>query len=343
MKKNIKKKRVLFLDIAKGLAILFMFMQHCMIIHEINAWEWDNILANIFLLLWTAPAAPVFMLIMWIFIAQSKASFQKNIFRWIKLILLWYLLNLLRFTVPMMIASWENNTIYFEWEGPLDMLLAIDILQLAGLSIIFWTFIKKLIDSRIFIPILVLWVLLSSPYIWGSLDQYYISHLFWWDKINIYFPFFPWVIYPLIGMYIGKKLLDNEILDKYLKSISIFGIALLAIGFLTLDMFPVWDYHRSWAAIHFLMIGFIFLWLKFCYFISKKSSDDNKIVNTISFWSKNVTAIYFIQWTIFGWSMLIFDANKQNAYVSALIGLVVLIITHFTVKSEKVKKLFSLI
>lgn len=52
-------------------------------------------------------------------------------------------------------------------------------------------------------------------------------------------------------------------------------------------------------------------------------------------------AIYFIQWVLFGWSILIFDAHKQNAYVAALIGLVVLIFTHLLIKTKFIKKVFS--
>ena len=109
---------------------------------------------------------------------------------------------------------------------------------------------------------------------------------------------------------------------------------------LTRVLFPVGDYHRSGEAIHLLIIGFIFVWLSACYWISNRFSNTS-IIDTLVFWSKNVTAVYFIQWVIFGWSILIFDANKQNAYVAAFIGLIVLITTHLLVKRNIVRKAFS--
>ena len=86
-----QKKRILYLDIARGFAILFMFTQHCMIVHEKTSGFGDTILGNIFVFSGTAPAAPVFMIVMGVFLMRSKASLQKNIFRGIKLIFLGYL------------------------------------------------------------------------------------------------------------------------------------------------------------------------------------------------------------------------------------------------------------
>ncbi len=336
---NNKKSRIQYLDVAKGFAILFMFTQHCMIIHEKTAGEGSNILANIFVLLGTAPAAPVFMLILGIFLMSSKASLQKNISRGFKLILLGYVLNLLRFTIPLLIAGSEGFQ-YAAEETPLTMFLAIDILQLAGLSIIIGALLKKFIDNKIVAPIIIFSILMISPFLWKEFGDISSLSILWGNGQNVYFPFFPWFIYPLLGMYMSKYLLDKNKTKKHQKNLTFVGIFTLILGILSLNYFPTGDYHRSGLAIHFIIIGFMFFWLPMCFWLSNKFGN-NKAINILNFWSKNVTAVYFIQWVIFGWSILIFDANSQNAYISALIGLFVLVITHYVVKSQTIKKAFS--
>ncbi len=335
-----KKSRVIYLDIARGFAILFMFTQHCMLVHEKTAGEGTDLLANLFVLLGTAPAAPVFMLIMGVFIGTSRSDTKNNILRGIKLIASGYLLNFLRFSIPLFIVGTAGFKL-IDGETPLSMFLAVDILQLAGLSFIAGAFMKNLINNRIIIPFIIIAIMIISPFLWDNFGDSTIFSILWGTDTNVYFPFFPWFIYPLIGMYLSDFLLN---INTYKKNVNMFvlsGISLVVIGILTFDLFPAGDYHRSGAAIHLLIIGFVFMWLSACWWISNKFSSTSIIIRTLVFWSKNVTAMYFIQWLIFGWSILIFDANKQNAYVAALIGLIVLIITHLLIKAKFVKKAFS--
>jgi uncharacterized membrane protein len=334
------KTRIIYLDIARGLAILFMFTQHCMLVHEKTAGEGTNLLANIFVLLGTAPAAPVFMLIMGVFIGTSRSDFKTNILRGVKIIALGYLLNLLRFSIPLFIVGTAGFQL-IDGETPLSMFLAVDILQLAGLAFIAGSFMKNIINNKIIAPFIIIAIMIISPFLWDNFGDSTIFSILWGVNKNVYFPFFPWFIYPLLGMYLSKLLLDINKDKRNIKRLVLAGISLVVIGILTFDLFPVGDYHRSGAAIHLLIIGFIFIWLSACWWISNKFSSTNIIIRTLVFWSKNVTAIYFIQWVIFGWSILIFDANKQKAYVAALIGLVVLIITHLLIKKRFVKKAFS--
>ena len=336
---DFKKKRILYLDFARGLAILFMFTQHCMIIHEKTAGE-STILGLVFILLGTAPAAPVFMVIMGVFLGKSTENLLNTIIRGAKLILLGYILNILRFSIPLLIAGTED-IIYLQDEGPISLLFAVDILQLAGLSIIFTAFLKRFSKNIFVFPVLIAIIALVSPYLWGISENWFMLSLFWGAGKNIYFPFFPWVIYPMLGMYLGKYLLNID--DK--KNIIVFlicGVLLLIMGIAAFDYFPAGDYHRSGAAVQMLIIGFVLLWLPLCYWITGRMQDENKILVFFTGWSKRVTEIYCIQWILFGWSILILGANMQSDWIAALAGLAVLIITHYTSKINYIKKLFAL-
>ena len=349
------KNRIYYLDIARGFAIFGMFTQHCMVVHEVSAGEGESLLANLFVFLGTAPAAPVFMLIMGAFFMKSKASTYQSIWRGIKLLILGLILNLLRFTIPLLIAIpvyGIDSLNLAEGETPLTLLLSVDIFQLAGLSLIFCALIKRIAGQKITIPFLILIVLFASPSVWGKFNSYAFSHLFWGDTEHVYFPFFPWIVYPLLGMYLSRHLISNTMLESNLKKMGWYGFALSiwgglmfllsAFGVLAFDVIsPKGDYYRSGASVHLLMIGFVLSWFSICYWLEQKFGIENRIMKVLIYWSKNVTAIYFVQWVLFGWSMLILDVNKQNAVDAALIGLVVLLITHFSVKGTGVRKLFS--
>ncbi len=352
---NKTKERIYYLDIARGFAIFGMFTQHCMLVHEVSAGEGENLLGNLFLYLGTAPSAPVFMLIMGVFLMESSAGIKQTIWRGIKLLILGFLLNLLRFTLPLLIAILivgSDGLNLSEGETLLTLLFSVDIFQLAGLSLIFCAFIKKTAEHKLFVPFLSFSILIVSPFLWGQFKALPFSNLFWGDASTVYFPFFPWVIYPLLGMYLSQYFIDINRVKKVLKRMSFYGFILGILGGLLLLLSdagvsvleiisPEGDYHRSGLSIHLLIISFIFVWFRVCYWLEQKIGIENKIIKVLVYWSRNVTAIYFIQWVLFGWSMLIFDSNKQNAFVAAMIGLAVLTITHFSVKSVRVRNLFS--
>ncbi len=350
-----KKKRIQYLDIARGFAIFGMFTQHSMLVHEVSGGEGEGLLITLFMSLGTAPSAPIFMLLMGAFLMKSKSDIGQNAWRGFKLLILGFILNLLRFTLPLLIAillTDDNSLNLGEGETPLELLFYVDIFQLAGLSLIFCAFLKKIAERKFIVPGLILSILLVSPFLWGNFDNNLLFHLLWGDGENVSFPFFPWVIYPLLGMYLSRYLIDTKMPKRNLKKMRWYGVSLTIVGLLivilsdlklfTFDtFFPNGDYERSGLGIHILIIGFVLLWFNACYGIEQKFGVKNPIIKVLIYWSRNVTAIYFIQWVIFGWSILIFDFNQQDALTAAIIGLLVLLITHFSVKKEGVRKLFT--
>lgn len=111
---NKKKKRIFYLDFTRMLATLFMIMQHAVIMHKISSGEGESLLGNIFILLGTTP---VFIIILGVFVKSSPAPAKKNYIRGIKLIILGYLLNIMRFSIPLYIIGKP----YSLGESPLSM------------------------------------------------------------------------------------------------------------------------------------------------------------------------------------------------------------------------------
>ena len=103
IKSQAHRKRLLSLDIARGLAVIFMIMQHSMIIYG-SPEATSTFLGEIIVLLGTAPAAPVFMVLMGIFFIYSRKDFKSKLLRGFSLLMLGYILNFVRFTLPVSIA-----------------------------------------------------------------------------------------------------------------------------------------------------------------------------------------------------------------------------------------------
>ncbi|WP_409179025.1 heparan-alpha-glucosaminide N-acetyltransferase domain-containing protein [Brevibacillus fortis] len=326
-------KRIFHLDFARGLAVFFMIMQHTMIMHERTSGAGDTLLGNLFVLLGTAPAAPVFIFIMGVFAVRSKKSVAENMIRGCKIFAFGYVLNLLRFTIPFSLAGDSGEAV--------SHFFMVDIFQLAGLSLIFFSAFKKLAEHVIILPAFILGILLISPYLWGLKSALSIFDPLWGAGANTQFPLFPWGVYFLLGMYVSKHLqtqkLEAQINKKFLIGSLILGIA----GAALFPLFPIGDYNRSGLAIHLLMMSFIFLWMVLAdYFVTKlNKSGFQKLLQPIYFWSSQVTGIYIIQWVIFGWSVLLLGLQQMTDYSAMILGFVVLLVTDVLLRFTNLKRI----
>ena len=326
------KKRIYYLDFARGLAVFFMVMQHAVLIHGQYAGEGSNVLGNILVLLGTAPAAPVFMTVMGIFMAKSRASGAALLKRGVLLFATGYLLNLLRFTLPLLIGGERSALPYFFY---------VDILQLAGLSFIVFAGIRALTTKGPVIPVIIIAVLLLSPYLWNLPSCFPVGNPLWGGGEFVSFPLFPWIIYPLLGIFLSPHLARNDLSDKLRLKLLISAVLLAAAGAATFRFFPYGEYERLGLGASLLIIAFVIGWLLL---IEKIISGSEKIKNSraagvVYFWSMKVTNIYFLQWIIFGWSMLILDSNMLNENLAAAIGLAVMTVTDLLIRYTAVEKI----
>lgn len=88
-----------------------------------------------------------------------------------------------------------------------------------------------------------------------------------------------------------------------------------------------------------MIIGFVFLWLPICSAITARLKDGSKMLQKLTFWSRNVTSIYMVQWILFGWSILILGMNKQSDLIAVSTGLIVLVLAHYLTKSARIRRL----
>jgi uncharacterized membrane protein len=333
---NYKAKRELEIDIARGLAVFFMVFVHLLL--NVST---DKIIESKFGLiidfLGGIPSAPVFMLLLGVGVVYSRnQSFSSNLYRGIKVLIIAYSLNLLRETIPKLLY-------YFNSEGSINDILNsyfnIDILQFAGLTLIFFAFVKKFsFHHKLLIKIGVIIGFINFLLLNINCDNIYLSSfqgLFWGVNSISEFPFFSWIIYPITGYIFGyyliscssKKQLYKEIIKISLPTmILLLGVSNKLELNLSLETEIEYYHHDLFSGIFFLSV--IFTWISMLFFISRNIP--SILQNILYKFSKNVTSIY-VHWVIVGW-LVYFDVLIENIFVFIMTSILILAFSNFLSK-----------
>ena len=135
------KGRQTELDIARGLAVIFMVLIHVTEYY----WNEENIVyGKIANFLGSPPAAPVFMFLLGCGIIYSRHNTAGELFRrGIKMLGLSYLFNALVYVLPYGIYCLAEHDAEY-WSETWTQIYDADILQFASLSFLFFALIRKL-------------------------------------------------------------------------------------------------------------------------------------------------------------------------------------------------------
>jgi len=287
-------------DLLKGVAVILMIQVHLM---ELFAHQdiYDSIVGKISLFLGGMPAAPVFMLVMGYYVAKSKKTFAQSIIRGLKIILLGFTLNIgLNLHLLINIATGIIDV------DPLPYIFGVDILFLAGLSIIGLSLLKFIrFYQFLFYSIVLILIFIIQFVFKNRLDSYSENYLLafiygegtWWS----YFPFIPWFAYPLTGFVFYK--LEQNLSYFIQKNIIYIFIVYLIVVILFIDYGSKIStdlelyYHHNYVFFIYTTF-FLIAWSAMAYYLTGKYS--NTILNYIEWFGKYVTAAYVIQWLIIG-------------------------------------------
>lgn len=311
-------KRFPLPDLLKGFAALFLIQVHIMTLF-IDLPGRESLIGKISFFLGGPFAAILFMIIMGYFIAKSNKSPLKIIQRGVKIFAVGFLLNIgLNFNLLLKIkyAGWQFN--------PLEFILGVDILYLAGLSLVFIAFLRMIKKSQEWIAIIAVFIIIGITGYMNELfmvsERNYILPFIAGTYSWSYFPLFPWLAYPLIGFvfYHWEEEL-NSFFEKY-KTVS--GILLAGIVSLVLYFFkfgysikinlPIYYHHTFWFSLW--AIGIVILWVLLLRFLLNKFP--NTYIGDLLKWlGKNITLFYVIQWLIIGnISTVIYQTQSISSY-----------------------------
>lgn len=329
--------RLRWLDLARGLAVVFMICQHVQIMFAADAGE-GTFIGELFLLLGTAPAAPVFMVAMGFLFGAGRADVGRGVLRGIELFLLGYLLDFLRFTVPLLLAGTaaapeQTAALTAELGGPWQALLTVDILQLAGLSLVILALLRPVLRDPRLVTLLALAVFALSPLLWDSPGGPVTDPL-WGRGELVAFPLFPWLGYPLLGLAFAQAVGRATDEHRLMLRTTVWGAFTGAVGLalvLTVPfsgaVFAFGDYFHSGLPVHLAIVGFVFLWLPALWWLTTRLPD-NALFRYFTSLSRLLTPVYIIQWVIIGWSAIVFGVYDLAPWTAALLALPVLAASH---------------
>ncbi len=287
-------------DLLKGVAVILMIQVH---LTELFAHQdiYDSLLGRISLFLGGPPAAPVFMAVMGYYIAVSRRSTRQMIIRGIKLILLGLLLNIgLNFHLLVKIFTGAFQI------DPLPYIFGVDILFLAGLSIISLAVMKKFFKFKLIPFIVFLIIVLAVQYLLQNIflirtENYFIAFFYgvgcWWS----YFPLIPWLVYPVTGyLFFILRQQQFEKIRPYYNYVAAFAATVTFVFFnyglkVSADL-PAY-YHHGFV-FYLYTLSFLIFWLFIINTIARLP--ENRLSGFLEWTGINVTAAYVIQWLIIG-------------------------------------------
>ncbi len=295
--------RFLLPDVLKGLAVLLMIQVHLM---ELFARPeiFESLMGRISLFLGGPPAAPVFMAVMGYFLSMSGAGTVSMIARGFRLILYGFLLNTgLNFHLLYHIVSGESAL------NPLSYIFGVDILFLAGLSVIVIALLRKFAGNS-----LKWWLLfgISVPLLstflpsgnngetWSTYLMAFFFRASWWS----YFPMIPWLAYPVAG-YCFRLIEVRFQGQAFSQKTGIFAAIVLfaallggfSYGFGISADLPAYYGHNL---LYFLWaLVFLILWSAGVRFLLQITGN-NYVTVYLQWIGRNVTAFYVLQWLIIG-------------------------------------------
>ena len=295
-----QKTRLVLPDVLKGLAVVLMIHAHIME-QFVNPVMFESALGKIAMIVGVFPGAAVFMIIMGYFVGFSNTNPLRLVKRGFLIFGGGILLNiLLNFSyIIVFIKTGYSDLI-------LGSILGVDILLLAGLSLIIIGGLKRISVHPLFWIGISLAVLALSPWINQMIDGWdkarYITAFIGGTAEWSYFPLFPWLAYPLTGMAvyaIGFK--RWKLLPVWGKGIilgaSLVGFILgLKMGF---DVATTLSAHYHHGMLYFFWIlSFIILLVFFLNLINIEA----KPIRTafLGFLGREVTLVYVIQWILIG-------------------------------------------
>ncbi len=300
--KNYTHPRLGLVDLAKGIAVVLMIQVHLTELFALPLLR-ESTPGKLSLFLGGVPAAPVFMAIMGYFIARSTKPLR-SVVRGLLIIGLGFALNL-GMNAHLLLNIHDHSVML----DPLPYVFGVDILFLAGLSMVLISLFRRITGESIwfwgFLLVVASVVNLWLPEYSGEKAALYYFQAFFWGNFSwSYFPLFPWLVYPLAGFLF--RLIEKthaNVLQKMIESLYL--IVILTVGFMiglvygfriSTDLQAY--YHHNplfglWAldflALWMLLMSKVYAWVR-----------DAKVTAFLEWTGRNVTAFYVVQWLLIG-------------------------------------------
>lgn len=296
--------RIQHLDLARGFTVLIMPSVHVVMLYS-NLSVKQSLLGELLRFLAEGPGAQLFMLLMGVSITLSRSlTFKQVLQRTLYLSAGAFALNLYKLVIPneleflspqllndLNLNNRADASIFFLFMG--------DIFHFAAISYLLVYLVYRLPKYRYWAALFAIAIMLLSPLIWDVKTNFNfvdgVLSYFNGQPPAVFFPVFPWIVYPLIGLCTGKYIQSNFIPSS--------GIVLVFISLL----FPKTNlnisypsHYRTMPADTLFHAGLVLVWLSLFRWLSIRFTD-NQLFKLLGFCSRHITTIYIIQWLLIFW------------------------------------------
>jgi len=340
-----QSKRIAALDLIKGMSVIGMIIIHTLLTFADVKSQSETFIGAFIVFL--GRGTSIFLICMGLtFMTSRHQSLKSSLTRGVLLLAAALLMNFLKFIFPVIFGFAPDNFIQrYGWHGPIEqqylyLMLLGDILQLAGMSLLFIGFIRKYVTNKYGILAIGILIALVSREVSGiNIDNpvinYVLDLLFNNDfPAYVYFPVFPWMSFIIIGMFFGKWYAELNYDRKQLfKNMLYIGLLFVALGAPLVFAYGAYNYNGFYhmgpgGVIYFAGWTLIFLWVIFKISINIK---ENKFIKLLKYCSKNLTTMYVIQWILISWGKGIFGF-RENGIATVLALIILYMILTFSVQ-----------
>jgi uncharacterized membrane protein len=325
------------IDLVRGLAVLFMILVH--VSNEFLEESYNNTaFAKVIDFFGCVPAAPVFMFVMGVGSIYSKnQSPGKLLKRGLVIFAGGYALNFFRGFLPQIIGE-QLGYYDIPFSQSVEYILAVDILQFAGLAMIIVSLLKFLRISPLFYPLFAVPAGVAAPYLWGTTSSNpvlkFICLSLFGGQDYTFHPVFSWIFYPLMGAFFGWFLIRARKKTNFYLITGMTSLLIICAAFIYYYIYPgtdlgiltgnIYNYYHHGILSNIIFCSSVIWWVSVWSFLSEVLPPF--IIKHLTFWSKSVTVIYVIHWLLIGWSeYLIFDSF--NIWQTVILMFIFIILT----------------
>ena len=322
--------RIRAFDLARGLAVVFMILVH-VLRHWGDPSTWVTPIGTVISNLGGPPAAPVFMFLMGASLAFSRrTSFGSLARRGLWLIAAGYLLDFFRGTLPLE-AGLATGVVTLDKVAPFtpfSLLTTVDILQLAGCSLVLMAALRAVVPPGPVWLAVAAAIVFAAPFLHGYTIGLPIVDallgMLWQTADTVYYPVFPWAVFPLVGAVIGEMLVRAPDRPSVLRRVgaiglgaSVVGVVLIAVTATPVDITTYW---RLPPVLVLAILGFVVAWIWLCDVVTRRVGERFGLAAVYG-WSGRVTSMYVIHWLVISWGIALVGFRDQPL-APALIGAV---------------------
>jgi uncharacterized membrane protein len=291
------------LDLMKGLAVMAMIQVHLTELFSVPSWQ-ESVGGHISLFIGGPAAAPLFMVVMGYLAAQGKRASSGIALRGLKLMLWGLLLNIglnFHLLIRIFFDGWKSN--------PLHYILGVDILFLAGLSLMLIALAKAVGKFEAVLAFILMVGFSAAAYLkpWPGTDNEVVDYLMAFVHSDVswsYFPLVPWAAYPLAGFIAARLFMSQTLMfhrERTYWFIMLIGVLLISttfrIGWEAATNLTLWYHHQ----IPVIIWNLVFVaTLSAAAKLIIMAFEGRPAVKFLSWTGRHVTAFYVFQWLIIG-------------------------------------------